>query len=102
MNTRTAAITTEEWARIEAKFGEPPYPIVVDREWATDPERHRQAFAALALLGQPFGFTWEDVDLLRFIADKQHALGVSVSGLHPFEQVAALADRIAALLPPRE
>jgi hypothetical protein len=47
--------------------------------------------AALALNGQPFGFTWNDVYLLRDTVDRTgdwaHAL-------------LNLADRIAALLPP--
>lgn len=47
------------------------------------------ALAALALHGQPFGFTWEDVDWLESLEG---------CGLH----VVSLRDRIAALLPPRE
>jgi hypothetical protein len=50
----------------------------------------RHALAALALHGQPFGFTWQDVDLLRDAVDY----------LDP--RIRTLADRIAALLPPRE
>ena len=38
-----------------------------------------QRIAALALYSQPFGFSWDDVDAIRTVA-----------------------DRIAALLPPRE
>lgn len=62
-----------------------------------------QATAALCLHGQPFGFTWEDVDALRGLIELQAALrktnGVpGDGGLSPF---ARLADRIAALLPPR-
>ena len=45
--------------------------------------RRYNAAAALALHGQPFGFTWEDVERCRDL------------GLND------LADRIAALLPPR-
>lgn len=61
----------------------------------------RHALAALALHGQPFGFTWGDVDWIRAAAGQlldefdrlraDHATGLN-----------AIADRIAALLPPRE
>ncbi len=46
----------------------------------------RKAIAALALHAQPFGFAWDDVDLLT-----EHV-----------EAVRFLAARIAALLPPRQ
>jgi len=56
--------------------------------------------AAVLLHGQPFGFTWEDVGRIRDLASAaQYVLGQHA------EFVAAvrnLADRIAALLPPRE
>lgn len=58
----------------------------------TGPRRH--ALAALALHGQSFGFTWEDVDALRDAADSP-----DLTGGWLYED---LADRIAALLPPRE
>lgn len=54
------------------------------------------ALAALALHGQDFGFTWEDVDTLRsqarWLPASQHRAEFVMSDL---------ADRIAALLPPR-
>jgi hypothetical protein len=53
----------------------------------------RHALAALALYGQPFGFTWDDVDRIRMAAM-----------YYPGEMARALdgiGDRIAALLPPR-
>lgn len=63
------------------------------------PEALRHALAALCLHDHPFGFTWEDVDELRREAEwcrtKSHNLGVA-------ENLEDLADRIAALLPPRE
>lgn len=52
-------------------------------------------FAAKVLHGQPFGFTWEDVDLLRNI-DPHDVVTPTLDAMH------ALGDRIAALLPPRE
>ena len=58
-------------------------------------DRHQAA--ARALLGQPFGFTWEDVDMLRNL----HAMGVKAK--RPiFDKFEGLANRIAALLPPRD
>ena len=58
----------------------------------------RHALAALALYGQPYGFTWEDARLCRdiaaYLADKGLLIG---SG-----ELSTVAARIAALLPPRE
>jgi hypothetical protein len=50
------------------------------------------ALAALALHGQPFGFTWQDVDVLRYEAT-QGCTRAAILNM--------LAYRIAALLPPR-
>jgi hypothetical protein len=64
--------------------------------------RHPHALAALALHGQPYGFTWEDVDALRL------TLSLAAMGSSDGEdadacgRASSLADRIAALLPPRE
>ena len=52
--------------------------------------RRYDAAAALAIYDQPNGFTWEDVDRLR-------ALPAATAT----PALADLADRIAALLPPR-
>lgn len=52
--------------------------------------------AANLLHGQPFGFTWEDVNLIR---------GCVIRAGREFghnPELYDLADRIAALLPPRE
>jgi len=63
---------------------------------------NRHGTAALALYGQPFGFTWEDVDALRRVA------GLSGHGVRCAEDEAAVslalaaATKLAALLPPRE
>lgn len=58
--------------------------------------------AALFLHGQPFGFTWADVDAIRDLLAEHEG-----DSFHPLPQderdrVRSLADRIAALLPPRE
>lgn len=52
--------------------------------------RRYDAAAALALFDQPAGFTWEDVDRLRALPESADS-----------PALANLADRIAALLPPR-
>ena len=72
-------------------------PPSVDARTRTE---QRHALAAIALHEQPFGFTWKDVDGLRYLAagiDRQHPGGMNALGI-----VSDLADRIAALLPPRE
>lgn len=67
------------------------------------------ALAALALHGQPFGFSWADVALLERLADYDHREAACLEGhVDDFPEVAdnreahvrALAARIAALLPP--
>lgn len=61
-----------------------------------------QAVAALCLYGQPFGFGWEDVEALRHAA-AGYLSGDFIGRAGPDAGVAldSLADRIAALLPPR-
>lgn len=56
----------------------------------------RRALAALALHAQPFGFRWSDVDMIRstVLADDMHSHDDHWA-------LQRLADRIAALLPPR-
>jgi hypothetical protein len=57
------------------------------------PPPARAALAAFALVGQPFGFTQEDVAIVRQAAERlgSEAIGAALRGL---------ADRLAALLPP--
>lgn len=65
----------------------------------------RHAIAALALHEQPFGFTWEDVDSCRAQAEEFESYHDSDLDLGSYENMLYwqdLADRIAALLPPRE
>ena len=59
-------------------------------------EERRHEAAALALYGQPFGFTHEMVVHLRLHANAQRSAGLDMNA-HDLE---AIADRIAALLPP--
>jgi hypothetical protein len=99
------ALSPEEWTALEAMrngtvigiamTGQGDEQVSLQVHWAGDWEDtydfqvwDRDALAALALHGQPFGFTREDVDLLRWVAEHtDHATG-------------RLADRIEALLPP--
>jgi hypothetical protein len=59
---------------------------------------NRHALAALALHGQPFGFTWDDV-----VAAKEAAFELRMMQNRPAaDRLDDLANRIASLLPPRE
>lgn len=84
------ALTAEEWEYRKAwRDDMGPYQLA-----GTVEDDH--AIAALLLHGQPFGFTWADVDLIRrrleYLDDMDRPPG----------QWSNLADRIEALLPPRE
>ena len=59
-------------------------------------EAGRHKLAAMALHGQEFGFTWEDVDALLVVAK----IADDLTG-GQYSRVLSVADRIAALLPPR-
>ena len=56
------------------------------------------ALAALALHGQPFGFTRADVEMLRGIAESDYTGEHGMVG--PGAAVLRLAAKLAALLPP--
>lgn len=70
-------------------------------EWALPPTftdrdgSGRHALAALALHGQPFGFTREDVAALWFVIQEREGLVGA-----PQHTLRSLAERIEALLPP--
>ena len=89
------ALTPEEWEPYTRHL---PEPAVLDADLILD-EDGPHALAALMLHGQPFGFTWEDVDALRRMAPTATRF---VSGHQAWSQLLSLADRIAALLSPRE
>ena len=58
------------------------------------------AVAALHLQGRKFGFVWEDVDFLRWWQNHvREDRGELIAEGFDFE---GIADRIAALLPPRD
>ena len=83
------ALTPEEWAHRE-KWGA----IAVGS--ASDPRPH--ALAALALHGQPFGFTREDVEWLREMVDSD--TNPETAPVEFNAMCLSLAARIEALLPP--
>lgn len=56
--------------------------------------------AALCLHGQPFGFTWEDVEGLRSVA-AYLAHMKATDGVIDADGVLSIAARIEALLPPK-
>lgn len=103
----TPALTPEAWeglcvegeCRADEVWG-------LAREWHFDPEQRANEFdtpepnyhaiAAICLKDQPFGFTQEDVELLRFLADEAARYRNDDEG----DEGHDLADKIAALLPP--
>lgn len=110
MSEIKAALTPEEWVRLARVMSDdltdPDDPYTVRRSHAelqftwgvhgaiSVKEAHLPAVAALALHGQPFGFTWE---IHRALSEMGHPMQTAES--------IALAQRglalIAALLPPR-
>ena len=112
------ALTAEEWAKKETKqaewcYNEGAVKLGTWIVWEGDTERElevlivygesdfrypiadRHGTAALCLHGQTYGFTWEDVETLREIAEvSQFPREVHIC--------ASLANRIEALLPPDE
>lgn len=82
------ALSPEQWKAVEAgKKG--------GRYASEDFPPH--GAAASLLYGRPEGFTWDDVDALRSLDE---VFAVAQTGER--RQLLSLADRIEALLPPRE
>lgn len=72
-----------------------------------DEAHQRKQLAGILLHGQPFGFTREDVALIREAAKSSEfwedpATWPGMYDVVPNKRLADLADRIAALLPPEE
>lgn len=94
------ALAPEDWAdlRVHATEGEARIDEggVLRAEGAFRGDE-RRALAALALQGEPLGFTWHDVDFIRatVLADDLHSPD-------DWFVLQRLGERIAALLPPRE
>lgn len=93
------ALAPEEWQNVERD-----YPLfrtagVSDAEVLSPSDRH--AAAAVALHGQPFGFTWQDVERLLSIAGEiREAEGAIPTALLKARELESVATRIAALLSP--
>jgi hypothetical protein len=106
------ALTPEEWAGpypIERhdwtaqvkRRGDGTHRLYLEVEWSPIDERASlHALAALALHGQPFGFTWEMHDALYRQA--QHRMGDTMQDTQDRARLLGVCRRIAALLPPRE
>ena len=108
------ALTPEEWQDLdsgEALIEDGELCVRYDSGLASEVVGDRHALAALCLHGQPFGFTWDDVEVLREISP-EHRIGCAhlafvgsdcdCEAEQESATIASVADRIAALLPPRE
>lgn len=94
------ALTEPEWATLDDDVSARCDAITDAVHGPATPRFH--AAAALALHGQPFGFTWADVDALTALADdydREHGGAYGYALAAPVRDVAA---RLAALLPPQE
>ena len=95
-----AALTAEEWKHALGVLsaGAPPsIAAVVCIERVGIDDAH--SLAALCLHAQPFGFTWEDVKMLRECADNARN-NTNFDGIEEADHTDAVADRISVLLPP--
>jgi hypothetical protein len=101
------ALTAEEWALKDRGAPGRYRGNAEGQVWENDgqmwygdeyPVQNRHGLAALALYGQPFGFTWDDV-----VAAKEAAFELRMMQNRPAaDRLDDLANRIASLLPPRE
>ena len=125
----TPALTAEEWRTAEVRReGKGTYEVDVlalspdgrslrlaseaDGELVVVPESERHAVAALALHGQPFGFTHQDVEDETDVADycdamaRQNEDAGQTAAAATFRALGrrhrVRAAKIAALLPPKE
>jgi hypothetical protein len=119
------ALTKEEWASLALPAsGVTPYQNETKGEqlvrWAVnetyDVDRH--GLAALCLHNQPYGFTWEDVEMIQSDIANAEAAAKGIEKLEGLSDVAKyhireqarigidchknLVARLSALLPPRE
>jgi hypothetical protein len=95
------ALTAEEWAAFIAgelytEHERADFATWFEYNHGATPYAPQHGVAALALYGQPFGFTQEDVALLYGVDDYNAGRRDAVARL------VNLAARIAALLPPEE
>lgn len=106
----TPAMTVEEWRTTSVdravEIGlDHVAGLVVVRDWANlrgigVPPTERHALAALALHGQPFGFTREDVEKLRAMPDSKDVGEGCYASIDDGPWFTSLIARIKALLPP--
>lgn len=98
------ALTAEEWVHLK-QHGSVPHDSGDGFE-ALLRYGDRHMAAAICLDGQPFGFTRDMVIVLRMIAPWFELQSVKIAGKHlpgtptTAHVLLAVADRIAALLPP--
>lgn len=83
------ALTAEEWEPIVQRRRDFGIPEIIHRN------------AAIALYGQPFGFTREDVKLVRDVEAVNDSDMYALSDEY-LARYRDLADRIEALLPPEK
>lgn len=96
----TPALTVAEWMVIRHRRNHKPIGgkvrgYVDAEEWS---EEIRHAVAAQCLFDVPFGFTHEDVDHLKRMAERSTWDEPEIDN-YDAEWLRSLADRIAALLP---
>lgn len=94
------ALSAGQWAALRLEGGGASARVREDGSLAAEGSFHggqRRALAALALHEQPFGFTWNDVAMIRstVLADDLHSPD-------DWFVLQRLGERIAALLPPRD
>lgn len=95
------ALTAEEWAsaRVSSKSPCNQFPLYVDGVYQP---QNAPKLAALLLDDEPFGFTREDVGLLRGL-EVYPGLAIEEGDANRLRGMFNdLADRISALLPPEE
>lgn len=105
------ALKPEDWASRGVMFGSRGAAVLRgstltvgwDSEGVSMEGRERHALAALALHGQPFGFTWEMVDALREALVRSEGNDHADQWMGERGRLAFTAlENLAALLPPRE
>lgn len=99
------ALSAAEWIQygedlqVMADWAADKRPFGPDRRFSLEDKRH--AVAAIALHGQPFGFTHDDEALLegqaKFYEHRSYAGDAEIAA-----RIRGLLEKISALLPPRE
>ena len=89
------ALTAEEWAGFLGDITTPVGWLEGGCKWSRGEGDGHDGAAAMLLHDQPFGFTWDDVDMLKMSAR-------TVLGAMEHKALLSIADRIEALLPPEE